>query len=284
MLFRSYKTTNSIRNNFVADKNKVYACDMEGILYAIDQETGTEIWKNKLHDFLLSPYDQGICIEDNIIYAGQGSGLCAIDANSGNILWRNKSWQGGEGTVSTNVVNDSILYTSSYWRGRYAHDIKDGKLLWHINDHGTNFCMSAVTVYDNKLYYTSPEYIFELDPKTGKKLRMIKTEKSLSTSSAPVIDNGIMIQGTTDNGVIAYNLKDITPIWNFETKPSMFYTSPYSGNGEKTVSSTVSIKNDRIYFGANDGWFYCIDKNTGKLINKHYHGTPILSKSVIDGE
>ena len=62
----------------------------------------------------------------------------------------------------------------------------------------------------------------------------------------------IVIQGNGVDGVVAIGREKGELIWRLPIR-----------NG---VEAGAVLQNDRLYFGANDGFFYCVDASTGKMI------------------
>lgn len=277
----TFKSHNSIKNNFVTDTKNVFASDIEGYLYKIDASTGKLLGEMKLQDGFLSPNNLGITIENGIVYSGFGSGLSAIDAESFTKLWTNKKNGGGQGTSITISVIDGIVHTGGFWGARHATDAKTGKTLWRFSD---SRAMSSLTSYKDKLYFTSSSSIYEVHPRTGKTLRVANVDFHFSTASQPIVTDKFIIVGTTNKGVAAFNRETLQPVWNFNTKPALVYTAAYSQNQEKTIESTLILKDDILYFGASDGYLYAIDYSTGVFKWKYNVGSPILSKITINDD
>jgi outer membrane protein assembly factor BamB len=103
------------------------------------------------------------------------------------------------------------------------------------------------------MYYTKFRSIVEADPATGKTLRDVKTSHYFVTASAPVEKEGVLYVGTGDKGVVAYDIETLQQKWIYQTHPSLFYTAPYLRNQTAGVASTLSIVEDKLFFGANDG-------------------------------
>lgn len=56
-----------------------------------------------------------------------------------------------------------------------------------------------------------------------------------------------------------------------------------------TVDGGVAVKmvddnNGKVYFGANDGFIYCVDLRTGRFIWRFNVGTPVLGNLTIDND
>jgi len=280
-----FHTKNSVINDIVYSEGKILACDSESILYAIEAKTGKLKWKRKLSDSLKHIFKNGIRVKNGVVYAGQLSYISAIRVSDGEVLWRYEGNIPGESSVSTHDISNGRLHGTTSFGCRYAIDAKTGELIWMKRTKGSpyNYSHSSALFYKGKMYYTYSRSIVEADPATGKILREVKTSHYFNTASAPVEKDGILYLGMGDEGVIAYDIDTMKKKWIYFTQPSLFYTAPYMQYSSAGVASTLSIVDDKIFFGANDGNLYCLGIKEGEYIWSRNLGAPILSDVLIDG-
>lgn len=283
-LLWSFMSENSIKNNFVSDGRSVFACDLTGVLYKLDINSGKLLGKMNLHDYILPTNNLGMAINGSVVYAGHGSSLSAVDTESFKKIWTTDAKVGGEGTNLTMTVANGVLFSGGYWRGRYAFDKKTGALLWNVSQNGASFCASSAAPYKDLVYYVTPEYIIEADAKSGEMLRTAKSLESLGSTSAPLVTDDLIILGTSGEGVVAYSRKTLKQVWNFKTRPALVYTVAYTQDYEKTVESSPVLKDGVLYFGGSDGYLYAIDSANGTFKWNYNIGSPILSKVELDNK
>jgi outer membrane protein assembly factor BamB len=283
----SFKTKNSVKNNMALWEGAVFACDVEGNVYAIDAASGKLKWSKALRQNSVHPvYTQGIVVSNGVIYAGQGNFLTALQASDGKVLWVNEAWKGGVSTVASPVVDEKsgVLLTAAYWTGRFAHDITTGKLLWEKRDDDTRISDNSPVVFGGHFFYASPGYITEVDPRTGEEYLKFKISYVINSNSRPLVTDKYYITGTADKGVVAFDrTAGYKELWNFRTNPAIFYTAPYTKDFQMTVESGVALNGNELYFGANDGFLYCVDVRNGTFRWRLNLGAPILCNIVIDG-
>jgi outer membrane protein assembly factor BamB len=284
----SLKTRNSVKNNLHLYNGVVFAADVEGIVYAIDAQSGELKWEKPLRQNIIQyPYTQGVVVSRGVVYAGQGYYLSALDAASGEVLWVNTHWRGDVATVANPIVDETnnILLTAAYWTGRFAHDATTGKLIWEKRDGDTRYADNSPVLFDGKFYYASPGFITEVDPMSGEELMKFKIDYRINSNSRPLVTEKYYITGTTDKGVVAYDRSNgYKELWNFKTNPALLYTAPYTKDFQMTVDGGVALKGNNLYFGANDGYIYCIDVRNGRFIWRINTGSPILGNLVIEGD
>jgi outer membrane protein assembly factor BamB len=283
----SFKTKNSVKNNMALWEGVIFACDVEGNVYAIDAASGKLKWSKALRKNSVHPvYTQGIVVSNGVIYAGQGNFLTALQASDGRVLWVNEAWKGGVSTVASPVVDEKsgVLLTAAYWTGRFAHDITTGKLLWEKRDDDTRISDNSPVVFGGHFFYASPGYITEVDPRTGEEYLKFKISYVINSNSRPLVTDKYYITGTADKGVVAFDrTAGYKELWNFRTNPAIFYTAPYTKDFQMTVESGVALNGNELYFGANDGFLYCVDVRNGTFRWRLNLGAPILCNIVIDG-
>lgn len=113
----------------------VYAGSVDGIMVALDQDTGEVVWSFEADRDIWGP---ALLDEANgvLYFTSLDSHLYALSAESGELLWR---WPDGEGTPDNSVIGpmiapptlyDGVLYFSSFNNRMYALDINSREIIW----------------------------------------------------------------------------------------------------------------------------------------------------------
>lgn len=274
---------NSIKNSIACDGARVFAANAEGVLFAIDGETGKWDWAQKVTEPMLPALVQGIAVDKGIVYAGQGKWMSAVSILTGKPIWTNDQWDMGEGTTSTITVGGGVVLASAHWRGLYAHDTQTGKLLWSKTDDEFRFRDGSASFYDGRFYLASSGSLFVIEANSGKILQSEKTNYKFHSASVPVVTAKLIVVATSDNGVVAFDRQSMKEAWHFVTGPALFYTSPYTKHGEATVEVTPIRVGSSLFFGASDGFFYAVDLQTGACQWKYNMGAPVFSSAAVSG-
>ena len=272
----NFKTKGSVKNTFCFYDGKILATDHFGIAYAIDATTGDLIWKKELGQKSLGAFNTGSVVHNGVYYTGFGNYLQALDAKTGKTLWVNDDWRGGEGATHTMIVAGDVLIAASNWRALYAHNIKTGRLLWKKKDEGYSSRSSSATWFNDTLYVASKDGIGLMDVHTGKMYKYFKTEYSLLVSTKPLIVGDLLVMGTRNNGLVAFNRYDGKEAWKVMTGDALIYSSPYSRPESHTVETPPVLVNESIVFGASDGFVYWVDPEDGAVIEKFDLGAPVF--------
>ncbi len=112
-------------------------------------------------------------------------------------------WSMADGTNQASpVVHDGILFLNNPTNIVQALDAKTGELIWEnrIGENATGNSQRGIAIYSDKVYITTGDaHIYALDAKTGKNVwdTVIgdRANGNYSTSSGPLIANGMVIQG-----------------------------------------------------------------------------------------
>lgn len=283
LLWKS-QTRNSIKHAIAYADGLILAADQIGYLYAFEAKDGSLRWERDLELNVLPSYVGGLTTHNGVVYAGDGRRFSAINIENGQLLWQNDEWPQGQGTPAPPSIGNGVILASSNWRHLYAFEVKTGKPLWNNTEHGLRFRNAAPAFYDGAFYTTSKSALFKIAPQTGKVLLMTETDYNLNASASPAVTKDLIIIGTTNAGIRAFDRRTFQEVWHFETAPAMTVSVPYSGARVKTVAASPVISDGRVYVGGLDGNFYCLDAKSGKKEWSLALGAPIFSTvSITDG-
>ncbi len=282
---------NSIKNTMVTDNKNIYAMDQAWTVYAIDIETGKIVWQDQQGAEATAMMTTPI-LKDGILYAGLGAGLTAYDAHSGKIQWRNSAWSGGEGSTASLTIIDNILLASANWRALYAHNLKNGKLLWSASNDQLRFRSSTPVPFKDQegntvLLVVSHRALQTLNPKDGKIIQSKDTKMNLQTASSPLVLEDMILVGSAEKGLCAFDRNDFHRLWYVKTGSNLVYTSPYTTPVQATIEATPILVGKYIVVGALDGTLYVIDPKittSDKIVQKIKLGAPILGPASISAD
>ena len=276
----------SIKHTLAVDKNLVFATSVDGIVYALDANSGKLAWQQDLSLSQTQGVYGGSIIVKDILYAGAGHGLTALEPKTGKILWQNKKWRIHFSCSVTPALAGGILYAAQNWgNGLYAHNAKTGELLWNIGrKEEFDYLDKAPIIVENRLYITTGlrKSIAIIDTKTGKILSK-KNVPDTRCGSTPLIAEGLIIFGTYSEGIVSLEAETLEIRWRFKTRPSLVATAPYSNDNSRTVHASPVLSGNIVYIGGTDGYFYALDIHSGKELWSINLGVPIYSSAAISG-
>src|SRR3989338_6777117 len=203
----------------------------------------------------------------------------AADLSSGKILWNYKGDRpdffadtaaAGDGKIFVRVTNSSQLKNMSSGF-IYALDEATGNLLWKYQTKKQITHSNPVFIEGKVFVGDESGSIYAIDAKDGK-LAWQQQLEAYQIHSSPAYEGGVIYVGTEtqdegagrfDRGSYMYALsaKDGKVIWRFESDWR-------SNEMPNLIHGTPAVLNGVVYFGSENGWFYALNKDSGKVIWK----------------
>ncbi len=253
------------------------ACDY--IFYAVNAETGKEMWRFRTNDIIVSkPYVSGKAI----YFGSYDENLYCLDIN-GKLLW--KFPVNSKIACSIESAEGKIFFGTE--DGKFYCLSEDGKLLWSFVTNGS--IVENAAIGDNILVFGSwDKNVYALDF-NGKPLWKFSTNGEINI--IPAISGNTVYLGSSDKNAYALDLKRGRLLWKFGMDGAcrgvtvhndmLLYTNYveqlYALNKEggllwkfKMGGYPVEppfVFNNTIYFGSTDNNFYALDLK-GNLIWK----------------
>ncbi|WP_413495778.1 outer membrane protein assembly factor BamB [Morganella psychrotolerans] len=224
----------------------VYAADRNGLVKALDIDSGVEIWSVDLAEktgFLSSNLSAmlsgGLTVSGEHVYVGTERGaLIALSTNNGELAWTQNA--GGE-VLSRPVVSDGLVLVHTGNGLLQAFDAASGESRWSLN----------------------------LDTPS----------LSVRGESAPAISTGAAIVGGDNGRVSAVMLKQGQLIWQQRISMTTGTTEISRLND---VDMTPIIADGRVYAIAYNGNLVSMDMRSGQILWKRDFGS--VNEMVLDGE
>ena len=237
-------------------KDYIYYVSSDGILKAIDMETGEEEWNLDLE----AKTNSSPIIHSNRLYIGCEDGLKAVNINSHKVVWDYDC----DNVASAPVYHDDIIYFGSDDGHLYGVN-EDGKVKFD-KKLGDELRTSPIVV-DNTIYVGS----------TGGKMYSIGTDESKNWEfttgdeilSSPAYVNKTIIFGSNDGSVYCLKKSDGDLEWKVDLN-------------DKVISSpTVDEHDNNVFIGSDEGNMTCLDVRDGTVKWSHSTGDKVQSTAVI---
>jgi outer membrane protein assembly factor BamB len=277
--FWSYRTGKGIFSSpVIAADGTIYIGSADRTFYALDR-TGQVKWKLLTGEIIDSA---GLVDDKGRVYFGSGDGkLRALDAKSGALVWKTPADQpnvnGGyinwfEGNVALSPTGELYAPNDDYFA--YAFDRATGAItqrlkmpdqswsspafdpsgrLWLGNNNVVDFLGSNLFAFNNKGVDTWDDFVG-----LG------------SVAASPVYADGLVIVGSFDGYVRAFDPQSGTVRWQFGARDHIYASPARAADGT-------------IVQPATDGTCYGLDEKTGALKWSYDIGDPIRSSPAIDG-
>ena len=275
----------------------IYAVSSDGILKAIDMETGEEEWKIDLQ----SKTNSSPVINSDKLYIGCEDGIKAIDIKDHKVLWEYDDCSEVE---STPFIDGDKIYFGSNDGHLYGLNKDDGKEVFNKKLDGQ--LKSSPIAVDDSIYIGSTDCKFYCVKNGENDVWNFTTGDEILSSPAYV--NGTVIFGSTDGSLYCLNESDGKLNWKADLNNKVIssptidehdnnvFVGSDEGNltcldirdgtvkwshptGDK-VQSTPALKGNLVSFGSNNGYLYVLNKYTGMEEFSYNPGTVLFNSKI----
>ncbi len=243
----------------------VYIGSSNGTMYAVDADSGKEIWNLELNNEIST---HATSVEGALYFPSANGILHTVEADTGQEI---DVFQSGDRIGSGPTIVDGTVYFGSWDDNLYAVDTADGEEKWSYN--AGSVVASEPQVVDRTVYIGSGRNsdvdVHAVDAVTGEEQWTFGV-KSDGVYSAPTAYDGTVYVTVKENSAYALDAETGDIEWEFNQI-----------NG--SVSSPTVIEGT-VYFGANDGSLYAVNAETGDEEWHHETNASIYSSpTVVDG-
>src|SRR5215475_13857933 len=255
----------------------VYAGSSDGLLYAVDLETGALKWKFPTN----SRVPSSPAVDGSVVFfASYDSNFYAVDTTTGKKKWsfktegeRRYAGKHLHGSVpmaetmpdpfdfylSSPTVLNGLVYFGSGAGRVYALDEASGTLKWKFQTGDVVHASPAIA--DNTLFIGSwDSYFYALDAATGKEKWRFKTgedpdmHNQVGIQSSAAVMDGMVYFGCRDSKFYALDAATGQQRWLFPNKGSWVITSPV-------------VQDGKVYFATSDtSMLYAVDAKSGTTL------------------
>ena len=314
-LLWTFQAADMIESTAAVVDGTVYMGALDGVLYAIDAETGEKRWMYQTNSSIkASP-----AIDDGVVYFGDGDGVFhAVDINTHAMKWQFRTE--GEIISSANFAGDRVLF-GSYDGFLYCLNRENGALVWKFETEGY--------VHGTPGVWTEPESgsgnakNFAIVTGCDSYLRVISIDDGIQTqqvelgayvAASPAISQNQVYCGTygteilgiaLDTGEIEWRYRHPKRQFPFFASAALTEDSVIIGGRDKivhalsretgepiwtytsksSIESSAVIAGTRVFLGTTHGVFIALDITTGESVWEFATGSSIVaSPSVSDGK
>jgi outer membrane protein assembly factor BamB len=252
----------------------VYVSQIAGHLWALDAETGKEVWHRWFdgHCQAATP-----TVANGIVYQpllpkrcntrGDPGAMIAINARTGKTIWRFN----GPPVESTALVVGDTVYFGSWDNNLYALDAKTGKLRWKFTADDE---VNTAPVYAHGTVYVGTDggRVFAVWADSGKLRWQAEAIRREYFYATPAVAYGRVFIANTDGTVYAFGAKTGNLLWT-QRVGTYVYTAP-------------AVWDRKVYVGSYDGSVMAIDAATGDVRWRYgapaaLHGGPTVMAGLV---
>jgi outer membrane protein assembly factor BamB len=257
----------------------------DGIVYALDAETGKPIWQSNADGNMIHMFSSP-CIADGLLYIGEGMHanfdckLSCIDVQTGQIRWRFAATSHIE---SSPCADGSRIFFGAGDDGVYAVDAQSGAKLWQFNERLHIDASPAVA--DGRVFVGSglsrrfrTNEILALAAESGKPIW--RTTVDLPAWGSPVVSGNQVFFGL-GNGRLERS--DPSPAGSVICVNAATGKENWRCRVPDAVLSRAAVDDRRVYFGCRDKRVYAANRENG-LVTWHYEaGSEIVTTPALVG-
>lgn len=314
-LLWTFQAADMIESTAAIADGTVYVGALDGILYAIDAQTGEKQWTYQTNSSIkASP-----AIHDGVVYFGDGDGVFhAVDINTHKMKWQFSTE--GEIISSANFAGDRVLF-GSYDGFLYCLKRENGELVWKFETEG--YVHGTPGVWTRSVNDSDKAANFVILTGCDSYLRVINIDDGTQTQqvdlgayvgASPAISEDRVYCGTygteilgiaLDTGEIAWRYRHPKRRFPFFASAALTEETVIIGGRDKMVhalsretgepiwtytakariESSAVVVGTRVFLGTTRGLFMALDLNTGESVWQFETGSSIVaSPSVSDGK
>lgn len=222
----TFRTGGTVRGTPAVAGNRIYVGSGDGRLYALDRDTGAEIWRLDAG----SPVQCVPAVEGGRVFFTTRSGsVLAVSASDGAVLWR---------------VETGALIPFPWGR------------------EGWDYWTGSPTVVGGRVIVGSGDGVVRaLDAGTGAELWQVSTGGRIRAT--PAVREDLVVIGSFDGKLYALNLEDGAVRWTFATEGASMESSEW-GFDRRSIQSSAAVVDGTVYVGARDANLYAVDLASGQ--------------------
>ena len=286
-------TGDRIKSDPLVHEGRVYFTSYDGYIYALDTQTGKEVWTFPKKDQSDSNNNQfeveeaetaAVAEPEKVADPAPDAAVAPADAQPAEEAVaaaeggatpeeetpaKQGSQETGSFSYSSPTIFEKTLYVGNLDHRLYAINIEDGSMLWRFKTDAP--VTSSPRVVDGTLYFGSNDgNVYSIDSRKIRVNWKSKTQHWVN-SSALILGERLYI-GSNDKNLYAFNLKSGRAVWKHGTYGDV-------------ISIPAPYKNLIIMAGGSgDGRIYAVEERNGRLFWSYKTGGKIESDPVIVGD
>src|SRR5713226_2424466 len=255
----------------VANGMVYFASRNGGILYALNEQTGSEVWGRIYANYFIA--SSPVVADGKVFYSSWCAASCfqngqfvALDANTGAVVWANATLPSSSVSSSPAVDNGRVFFGLDDGSVTALNETT-GKAIWRVVPGGAVTIRNALAIAYGRIYIGTATRFFALDEMTGATDWSFNTGNSNSTSA--VVSNGVVYFGTGKGNIYAVNATTGAQKWVATTGAAV------------SSSPALSLGSNMVLVGSNDHYLYALNATSGVRLWSYLTSAPIWSSPAI---
>jgi outer membrane protein assembly factor BamB len=167
-------------SNYLAyDNGRLFAVDFDGLLKAVNPDTGSILWSREVGYFCSAP-----TAYHGVVYVGGANSLQAINETTGGVIWSRSL--NGDGYQSSPTVTADGVYVAYAADNIYKLSLVNGSSIWAYPPDGDGGGADTAPVYQGRVYTGAFSGNLILDAATGKAAIRVPVPSLWRQSNVPL--------------------------------------------------------------------------------------------------
>jgi outer membrane protein assembly factor BamB len=203
------------------------------------------------------------------VFFGSSDGkFYALDKSTGKTKW---VFNSASAIESSPALDKGKIFFSDNRQTLFALDALTGKEIWKYNfgknknyDWAFDYYYSSPTILNNSIVIGAKDgYVYKFNETNGQVVWKFQTQNIVRSTAA--IENNTVYFGDVDGILYAVDFTTGKEKWKFFTVGNGLKNEDF-GFDRRAIISSPTIKDEKVFVGCRDGFFYAVNKNTGKEI------------------
>jgi outer membrane protein assembly factor BamB len=241
----------------------VFVGDMDGVMHAIDLQTGKKKWDLNA----TIGFSSSAAYRNGLIYIGDLDGFLYCIDDAGKLKWKFETE--GEISSSANFFDGNVL-VGSQDSHIYLVDANTGKEIWKHQTQDQIQC--SLTLAGDRAFVAGCDgFLHVIDLKDGHEVGNV--DIGSPTQSTPAVLDDNVFFGTEQAEFLAVNWKEVKGAWAFS-----------DDKGQTSVRGCAAVTQGHVIFGARNRQVYSLNPETGKINWTRTLKSKVDSSPVIVGD
>ena len=216
-----------VRGEPLIVKNRIYTGTEPQMIYAVDTETGSIVWKRSLDG---APCGSPASKDRTVFIVTEEGSLWALDADDGMVVWRSDL---DSRFLSGPVLSDRFLFIGSREGSCYGIDPDDGSMIWRYQSEGGVY-EAAATDGEDVFFGTTRGLMVCLESTGGTQKWAFRSGSVIGTS--PLVTDDMVFFGTMHRSLYGLDRTDGSVLFHTGLKGRV-RTTPLVWQGKLLAAS-----------------------------------------------
>ncbi len=245
------------------DRGRVYIGDYDGIFHCVDAVTGRPLWTFTTNAQIDSSAN---FFGPNVVFGSQDATLYCLNAASGELVWKHE-------------INDQIRCSPSIAEVQALVAGCDAKL--HVIGLDQGDGVRAIEIDgptgvtpavegDQAFFGTESGTVYAVNWRTGEVVWQVEGEKPLPIRASPAVGQGILVVAGHNKTVTGFDAKSGAILWKFVTR--------------RRLESSPVLVGSRVLVGGTDGRLYDLALATGEKLADYELGGSLTASPAVAAE